>query len=948
MNNSCFIRLINKNILHAQVLNVNLDDLAEKPYICSMINKILSLILGTKQDKDLKQLLPVLHAINAKEQWAISLPADAFKEQTLSFKKRLSDGESLDDILPEAFALCREAARRTLGERPYDVQLLGGIVLHQGKIMEMKTGEGKTLSSVAPAYLNALAGKGVHIITVNDYLASRDAAWMKPVYDYLGISVGVILSEMDPERRQVEYGREITFGTNNEFGFDYLRDNMRWSLDKKAQKSHPFCIIDEIDSILIDEARTPLIISGAIQEDTSKFSQVNQLVSFLKECEKDPETGDYPVEDPIMGVQPKGDYKLDEKSKKVVFTDEGMNNIERLLQSRKLITESLFEEENFEYIHYFTQALKAHHLFHNDVDYVIQDGGVQIVDEFTGRVLTGRRYSDGLHQAIEAKENIKIAKKNRTLASITFQNFFRMYDKISGMTGTADTEAREFGKIYGLEVVVIPTNRPVNRVDEDDVIYLNEDYKFNAICDRISEVNQKGQPILVGTVSVEKSEKLSKVLNRRGIKHEILNAKNHHREALIIAEAGAKGSITIATNMAGRGTDIKLGGNPESRAIRKAGSDASEEEIKALIKEETDKWRVQNEEVRQLGGLYVIGSERHESRRIDNQLRGRSGRQGDPGYSQFYISLDDDLMRLFGGENFKNTMSKLGMEGDEPLHHSLINRSLERAQKRVEDRNYEIRKHLLDYDDVLSKQRTYIYEQRDEILSTADLTEKIQETGEEIVGILMDDYRSDKKRGEDALPRLLTRLKENFNYSNEDKISAVTEIPEEEWESHLIDVLQKDLEEKKNLVGSEQLNQFIRFEYLKNLDNRWQEHLENLEALREAVYLRSYAQKNPLVEYKNEGFQIFDQLIDDMRIALARKIYRVKVRKASDDRYRQAGSRPIQASHSAVNSFAAGKSGERSEANAQKMQIRRATPKVGRNEPCPCGSGKKYKNCCGS
>jgi len=929
---------------------VNLDDLAEKPYICSMVNKILTLILGSKQDKDIKQLLPILHAINEREQWALNLPAEAFKEQTSLLKKRLSKGETLDEILPEAFALCREAARRTLGERPYDVQLLGGIVLHQGKIMEMKTGEGKTLSSVAPAYLNALAGKGVHIITVNDYLASRDAAWMKPVYDYMGISVGVILSEMDPERRQLEYAKDITFGTNNEFGFDYLRDNMRWSLDKKAQKNHPHCIIDEIDSILIDEARTPLIISGAVQDDTSKFSTVNQLVSFLKECEKDPETGDYPLEDPITGIQPKGDFKLDEKSKKVVFTDEGMNDIESLLQTRKLIQGSLFEEENFEYIHYFTQAMKAHHLFHNDVDYVIQDGAVQIVDEFTGRVLTGRRYSDGLHQAIEAKENIKIAKRNRTLASITFQNFFRMYDKISGMTGTADTEAREFGKIYGLEVVVIPTNRPLNRKDEDDVIYLNEDYKFNAICDEIARVHKTGQPILVGTVSVDKSEKLAVYLRRKGVPFEILNAKNHHREALIIAEAGAKGSVTIATNMAGRGTDIKLGGNPESRARRKAGSDATEEQIAALIKEETVKWRVQNEEVRQLGGLYVLGSERHESRRIDNQLRGRSGRQGDPGYSQFFISLDDDLMRLFGGEKFKNTMTRLGMEGDEPLHHALINRSLEKAQKRVEDRNYEIRKHLLDYDDVLSKQRVYIYQQRDEILSTEDLTDKIQETGVEIVGILLDDYKLDKKKAEEeALPRLLTRLKDNFNYPVDENAPLITNLPEDQWEAQLIDFLKDDLQEKKDMVGSEQLNQFIRFEYLKNLDNRWQEHLESLEALREAVYLRSYAQKNPLVEYKNEGFQIFDQLIDDMRITLARKIYRVKVRKAPEDRYRSSASRQkVQATHGGVSGFAAGKSGERSEANSRNMQIRRTTPKVGRNEPCPCGSGKKYKNCCGS
>jgi preprotein translocase subunit SecA len=913
-----------------------------------MANKIIARILGSKQDRDLKQLLPTLHKINAKELWAINLPEEAFKEQTLQFKEKIAAGVSLDEILPEAFALAREAARRTLGERPYDVQLLGGIVLHQGKIMEMKTGEGKTLSSVTAAYLNALAGKGVHIITVNDYLASRDAAWMKPVYDYLGISVGVILSDMDPETRQIEYSKEITFGTNNEFGFDYLRDNMRWSMDKKAQKNHPFCIIDEIDSILIDEARTPLIISGPVQEDTSKFFNVNQLVKFLTECEKDPATGDYPVEDPITGIQPKGDYKLDEKSKKVVFTDEGMNRIEELLISRKYITGSLFDEENFEYIHYFTQAMKAHKLFHNDVDYVIQEGQVQIVDEFTGRILSGRRYSDGLHQAIEAKEGIKIAKKNRTLASITFQNFFRMYDKISGMTGTADTEAREFGRIYGLEVVVIPTNRPVNRVDEDDIIYLNEDYKFNAICDDIIKIHKTGQPILVGTVSVDKSEKLASVLRKRGVKFEILNAKNHHREALIISEAGAKNSITIATNMAGRGTDIKLGGNPEYRAIRAAGSDATEEEIKKAIEKEYKTWRAQNEEVRQLGGLYVIGSERHESRRIDNQLRGRSGRQGDPGFSQFYISLDDDLMRLFGGESFKKTMARLGMEGDEPLHHSLLNKSLEKAQKRVEDRNYEIRKHLLDYDDVLSMQRTSIYQQRDEILSETDLTNKIIDTGEEIVTILLEDYKSDVKQDEqEALARLMDRLKENFNFTADENIDWKS-LSLEEWQTNLVNFLKKDLKDKKELVGETQLNQFIRYEYLKHLDNRWQEHLENLDSLREAVYLRSYAQKNPLVEYKNEGFEIFDQMMDDIRITLARKIFRVIVRNAPDKSYPKRNQQPIKASHNGVNSFAPGKSGERAEANSQNMQVRRTAEKVGRNDPCPCGSGKKYKNCHGA
>jgi len=611
-----------------------------------IVDNIITAFIGTKHERDLRKLVPLLHNINEKETWAMGLGEEDFPAQTEKFKERLGKGESLDDLLPEAFALVREAARRTLGERPYDVQLLGGIVLHQGKIMELKTGEGKTLASVAPAYLNSLAGKGVHMVTVNDYLAERDANWMRPVFAYLGITVGVILSNMDPEARKKEYSRDITYGTNNEFGFDYLRDNMRWDMKLKSQQNHHYAIIDEIDSILIDEARTPLIISGPVEEDTSKFLEVNRIVKGLKECEKDPELDDYPPDNPLTGEQPKGDYKLDEKGKRVLFTDEGMNHIEELLQKNNLITGSLFDEENFEYTHYVTQALKAHELFHLDVDYVIQDGQVQIVDEFTGRVLTGRRYSDGLHQAIEAKENIKVARKNQTLATITFQNFFRMYDKISGMTGTADTEAKEFVKIYNIDVVVIPTNRPVNRVDADDVIYLNEQYKMEAICDTIQEINAKGQPILVGTVSVEKSEQISRLLLKRGVRHEVLNAKNHGREAHIIAEAGARGAVTIATNMAGRGTDIKLGGNPEMRAHRRAGTDATEEEFKEALAIEMKSWRKDHDEVLSLGGLYVIGSERHESRRIDNQLRGRSGRQGDPGYSQFYISLDLSLIHI--------------------------------------------------------------------------------------------------------------------------------------------------------------------------------------------------------------------------------------------------------------------------------------------------------------
>ena len=685
-----------------------------------MLDSIIKILFGSKHERDIKAMLPILHKINEKEAWALSLSEEEFKAKTNEFRERYQKGESLDSFIPEAFALAREAARRILGERPYDVQILGSLVLHSGKIVEMKTGEGKTLMSVAAAYLNSLTGKGVHIVTVNDYLAERDADWMRPVYSYLGVSVGVILSNMENDARRIEYNCDITYGTNNEFGFDYLRDNMQMRLKDKTQREFSFAIVDEIDSILIDEARTPLIISGAAEDDTMRFFEVDRLIGQLKEVEKNPETGEYPNE--LEGEEVIGDYTIDEKSKRVSFTDSGMLHIQDILQRQGLIKSgNLFDEENFEYIHYFTQSVRAHVLFHIDVDYVIQDGQVQIVDEFTGRVLEGRRYSDGLHQAIEAKEHIKIAQRNRTLATITFQNFFRMYDKLSGMTGTADTEAVEFTKIYNLDVVVIPTNLPVARKDEHDVIYLNENDKFEALCTEISEAYKRGQPVLVGTVSIEKSELISKLLTKRGVRHEVLNAKNHEREALIIAEAGAKGSVTIATNMAGRGTDIKLGGSPEMRAKKRTGTNPNPDYYEKVLAEEYAKWQSDYNEVKELGGLYVIGTERHESRRIDNQLRGRSGRQGDPGRSKFFLSLDDDLMRLFGGENLKNVMSKIGMRAGEPIEHPWINKSIEKAQTKVENRNFDIRKHLLEYDDVLNEQRSFIYEQRNAILADEKL-----------------------------------------------------------------------------------------------------------------------------------------------------------------------------------------------------------------------------------
>jgi preprotein translocase subunit SecA len=917
-----------------------------------MFDKIIKALFGSQNERDVKALQPILQAVNAKESWASALTDNEFPQMTHQFRERYKNGESLDDLLPEAFALAREAAKRKLGERPYDVQVLGSIVLHQGKIVEMKTGEGKTLMSVAAAYLNAISGKGVHVVTVNDYLAGRDSEWMKPVFDMLDVSVGVILSDMDNDRRKQNYACDITYGTNNEFGFDYLRDNMKADIFSRAQRNHNYCIVDEIDSILIDEARTPLIISGAASDDTFKFAEVDKMLGTLTEVQKK-ENGDYP--DELQGEEIIGDYKINEKNKNISFTNSGLAKIEELLLKKGLIKGEIVDEQNFEYIHYFTQALRAHKLFHPDVDYVVQDGLVQIVDEFTGRILHGRRYSDGLHQAIEAKEKIKIAQRNRTLATITFQNFFRLYDKISGMTGTADTEAVEFSKIYNLDVVVIPTNRPVAREDEDDVVYLNADEKLKALGDEIHAAFTKGQPVLVGTVSIESSEKVSAYLTRRGVRHEVLNAKNHAREAGIIAEAGAKGSVTIATNMAGRGTDIKLGGNPEHRARKRAGTEASPEKYAEVFQDEYKKWKTDYEEVKSLGGLYVIGTERHESRRIDNQLRGRSGRQGDPGKSKFFISMDDDLMRLFGGANIKGFMSRLGMEPGEPIYHPWLSKNIEKAQKKVEERNFEIRKHLLEYDDVLNQQRKFIYEQRDAILSDDNLIERINNTTEDMIQSALDEYKSSaRKDPAKAQTEFAAFMKDTFAY----QLDIDSDSKENQDLDHvakiLADDLKKSLEEKKNLAGEKNLNLFIRFQYIQAIDKKWLDHLEGMEALREAVYLRSYAQKNPLTEYKVEGFQIFDKMIDQIREDIASIIHRVRVGQSENREVRTSQTASISANHGSMNAFSAGAVQRQAQGSAtvrgsqpQSVTVVRSQPKVGRNDPCPCGSGKKYKQCHG-
>ncbi|AYE36045.1 preprotein translocase subunit SecA [Borrelia turcica IST7] len=896
-----------------------------------MLKAIFETAIGSKSKRDLKNYLPALRNINKLESWALSLSDEDFSRETDRFKSELKEGKTLENILERAFALSREAARRRLKERPYDVQLIAGLALHQGKIIEMKTGEGKTLSSVQAAYLNSLTGDGVIIVTVNDYLAERDSNWMKPVFELLGVSVGVVLSNMDYDRRKLEYGKDITYVTNNELGFDYLRDNMRFDLAQKSLRNFNYCIIDEIDSILIDEARTPLIISGSTEGDTKAYLEVNSLVSLLKECSKDPKTGDYPLEIDDLD----GDYTVDEKSKRISFTVNGLNNLEKILVSRGIIKGSMYIDSNFNYVHYMTQALKAHLLFLKDREYIVGESGVEIVDEFTGRILTGRRYSDGLHQAIEAKEGVRVASENKTMATITFQNLFRMFKKISGMTGTADTEAKEFHRIYNLDVVVVPTNRLVARIDEDDVIYYTEEFKFNAITEEVYEAYKRGQPVLVGTVSIEKSEILSNMFKNKGIRHEVLNAKNHFREALIIAEAGAKHSVTIATNMAGRGTDIKLGGNLEHRVRKKIGTGASLEEFQKAVWEERELYLKDYEEVKELGGLYVIGSERHESRRIDNQLRGRGGRQGDPGRSRFYVSLEDDLMRLFAGDSLRSLMGKLGMATGEPIAHSLLTRSLVNAQKRVEDRNFEIRKHLLEYDDVITKHREFIYSQRDSILADNNIKERLLLSLREYL-----DFLFDKVKGDVVTGSVLSEINSIFAYMMEN-IGSVEGISILDLKDKLMEIAKANLGAKEDLIGPELLNEFLRYEYLRNIDFKFQEHLANLDSLRESVYLRSYANKNPITEYKEEGFAIFSELVKDIKVETLRRTLQMKVDVDSSD-YKNKPLKKINATHKKITDFVSGEGD-----NARGIQIVRSSPKIGRNEPCHCGSGKKYKNCHG-
>lgn len=871
-----------------------------------MVQMILKKIFGTKNERELKRLWPLVGRINVLEPQVASLSDAQLKEKTPEFKRRIEEGESLDDLLPEAFAVVREASRRTLGLRHFDVQLIGGIVLHEGKIAEMKTGEGKTLVATLPVYLNALTGKGVHVVTVNDYLARRDARWMGPIYNFLGMNVGVILHGLTDEERQAAYGADITYGTNNEFGFDYLRDNMKYDISQYVQREPNYAIVDEVDSILIDEARTPLIISGPSEDSTDKYYKIDKIIPKLKK---------------------EVDYTIDEKARTVILTEEGNVRVEGLLG-----TPNLYDPSNIELVHHVLQALKAHTLFKRDVDYVVKDGEVLIVDEFTGRLMPGRRWSDGLHQAVEAKEGVKIESENQTLATITFQNYFRMYGKLAGMTGTADTEAEEFAKIYNLDVVVIPTNQPMIRADNPDMIYKTEKAKFSAVLRELGELHEKGQPVLVGTISIEKSELLSHLLKKKGIPHSVLNAKYHEREAEIIAQAGRSGALTIATNMAGRGTDIVLGGNPEglARDILKEKKDYTEEEWREALNKATELCREDRDKVVASGGLHILGTERHEARRIDNQLRGRSGRQGDPGSSRFYLALEDDLMRIFGSDRISGLMSRLGMEEDVPIENRMVSKAIENAQKRVEAHNFDIRKHLIEYDDIMNKQRTEIYDFRREILRGEGLKEKIFDMIADIVDEVLSVYCPEDRHPEQwDMKGLKDALYGIFSITVEESPTGIEGLRESITSS-----VKAAYEKKEADIGGDMMRYLERVLFLQVLDTQWKDHLLGMDHLKEGIGLRGYGQRDPLTEYKKEAFDMFSDLTGRISADTLTRLFRIQIREEESVRSRQV--QPKQAVQY--------NRGEGSEA-AQPVTRGR---KIGRNEPCPCGSGKKYKKCCGA
>ena len=910
-----------------------------------MLNSLLTRIFGSRNERLLRQFQKNVARINAYEPELEKLDDAALKAKTDEFKARVADGASLDDLLPEAFAVCREASRRTLGLRHYDVQLIGGMVLHSGRIAEMRTGEGKTLVATLPTYLNALSGKGVHVVTVNDYLARRDSAWMGKLYNFLGMSVGVVYPGMPHSDKKGAYGSDITYGTNNEFGFDYLRDNMALGKEDRFQRGLNFAIVDEVDSILIDEARTPLIISGPADESPELYVKVNRIVPKLVKQESE---------------QGEGDYWVDEKGKQAHLSEQGMEHAEELLREAGIIGEDdgLYSGNNLAVVHHLMAALRAHAIYQRDVDYIVRDGEVIIVDEFTGRTLAGRRWSDGLHQAVEAKEGVPIQRENQTLASITFQNYFRMYGKLGGMTGTADTEAYEFQTIYGLEVAVIPTHRPMVRKDHPDLVYLARPAKFNAVIEDIKDCYERGQPVLVGTTSIETSELLANQLKQSGIPHEVLNAKQHEREAQIVANAGRPKAVTIATNMAGRGTDIVLGGSIDAE-MAALGEDASEMD-KARVKAE---WLKRHDEVKSLGGLHIIGTERHESRRIDNQLRGRSGRQGDPGSSRFYLSLEDNLMRIFASDWVQKAMRGMGMKEDDVIESGLVTKQIQNAQRKVEAHNFDIRKNLLDFDDVANDQRKVVYQQRNELLESDSVNDAITAIREDVLTEVVRRYVPAESVDEQwDLPGLERSLADEFGIAVDLQGPAATEeaIDDERILMLALDAGEKLFADKEAQLGGEMMRHLEKHLMLNVLDQNWKEHLARMDYLRQGIHLRGYAQKQPKQEYKRESFELFTEMLDKVKQEVVSMLARVRIRseeevaamEAAERQRAAAQANKMQFQHPETGGYGTEDEAEQAQAMAAEghgvlAPSTREGPKVGRNDPCPCGSGKKYKQCHG-
>lgn len=901
-----------------------------------MVSKFFSKIFGSRNERVLKKLRKVVDQIAVLEADIEKLDNSALQAKTEEFRQQLTDGKTLEDILPEAFAVVREAGKRVLGMRHFDVQMIGGMVLNEGKIAEMKTGEGKTLVATLAVYLNALPGDGVHVITVNDYLAKRDSAWMSKLYGFLGLTTGVIVGGLNGEERRAAYACDITYGTNNEFGFDYLRDNMAFRLEEKVQRGLNFAVIDEVDSILIDEARTPLIISGPAEDSSALYQQINTLIPNLSKQEGEGEEVTVP-----------GDYTVDEKNKQVHFTEAGHEKIEQLLIEADLLTEdaSLYDAANIGLMHHVTAALRAHVLFQRDVDYIVQDDQIVIVDEFTGRSMPGRRWSEGLHQAVEAKEGVNIQNENQTLASITFQNYFRLYNKLSGMTGTADTEAYELQSIYGLEVVVIPTHREMQRKDEADRIYLTGKEKYQAILEDIQDCQQRQQPVLVGTASIESSEYLSGLLKKAKIQHQVLNAKFHEKEAQIIANAGRAGAVTIATNMAGRGTDIVLGGSVEAEleALPENADDSTRDNIRA-------DWKKRHEAVLAAGGLHIIGTERHESRRIDNQLRGRSGRQGDPGSTRFYLSLEDNLMRIFASDRMAGLMQKLGMEEGEAIEHPWVTRAIENAQRKVEGHNFDIRKQLLEFDDVANDQRKVVYEQRNELMEADDVSETVISMRENVINETISIYIPPNSIDEQwDVPGLEQALRDEYalELPIADWLESDDSLHEESLRERIIEEADKAYKLKEETVGEDLMRHFEKAVMLQTLDGQWKEHLAQMDYLRTGINLRGYAQKDPKQEYKRESFSLFRTMLDNIKHEVIRILSRVQVRAPEDvdavnEQRRQ--SADVEYQHDSAEQMGQ----EEAESPQASQPFMRDGSKVGRNDPCPCGSGKKFKQCHGA